>query len=452
MNTNIKNFELCFDTSARNKISAIIACMNRENNLLKCVESCLKIDEIAEIIVIDYGSFPPIRSLPSSDRIKLYRIESPYWHLSKAYNIAALLASNNIIIKLDSDYCLDASFIKYNNIKPNEYISGINIQDSLCGFLMIYKKDFLSVGGYNENIINYGYDDEDINKRLRTLNYLRKKNLDRNFIKHLFHVKDPKEWFKDNAFGLLSRNNMINKNQKIANEKPWNQNSEMTSIDNFKLDVSAIVCCMNRNQNLLKALDSWISTNYLKEIIVLDYGSSSPLISQIPQSLLSSGIIKLYRQEANNWHLTKAYNIAAQLASNPILVKLDSDYYLDKDFFKMNILRNNREFITGNGTSQQCLWGFLMCMKKHFISVNGYNERIIGWGHDDVDLNNRLIKQLKLKNRVLNTKFIRHLPHSQNKNINVHNNLSIEKSREKNIHTMINEPWTEKDTMSMLNS
>ena len=452
MNSNTDNFDLCFDTNTKAGISAIIACMNREDNLILCVKECLEIDDITEIIVIDYGSSTPIRNLPPSNRIKLYRVESPYWHLSKAYNMAAQLVSNNILIKLDSDYLLDKNFIKYNHIEPNEYISGIDRTDSLSGFLMIYKKDFLYIGGYNENIINYGYDDDDINKRLAKLEYLKRKNLNREFIKHLFHAKKPSEWFKNNAFGLSNRNDMIYKNQKISNESYWGKNSEITSIYNFKLDVSAIVCCMNRNENLLKSLYSWIDTKYLKEIIILDYGCSIPLISQIPKDLLNSSVVKLYRQEAKNWHLTKAYNIVAQLASNPILVKLDSDYYLDKDFFEANVLHNDREFITGNGTSKQCLWGFLMCMKKHFMSVNGYNERIIGWGHDDIDINKRLIKQLGLKNRILNTKFITHLPHSQDKNTNVHNDLSINESREKNIYTMISEPWTEVDTMSVLNN
>jgi glycosyltransferase involved in cell wall biosynthesis len=420
-------------------ISVVICSMNRNENLQKSIQSCLNHRDINEIIVLDYGSKEPVKIQSNSQKIKLFRLEASYWHLSRAYNIAIQLAQSDIIVRLDADYILLNDFFYHHSIKENEYISGFGQYDALCGFLMIYKSDFIKINGYNERIVTYGYDDDDLNERLKKNNFIYKK-LNREYIKHLEHNKTPKEWFKNSLEPQLSREESIRKNKSIAKENPWTTKDKMSKF----IKTSAFVCCMNRAENLQKSVESWLNTKYFDEIIVLDYGSNTPIID-----VWKNKIVRIYRESAKFWHLTKAYNIAAQLTTGSVLVKLDSDYCLKENFFKTNIL-NTDEFLTGNGCRTQSLWGFLMLERKHFFEVNGYNERIIGWGHDDVDINNRLQK-LGLKKKTIDIKNIKHLPHQSNKNFYCSKNEDINKTREQNIKIINDLPWTNKDIMSKLN-
>lgn len=419
-------------------IGAVVVSMDRTENLLKCVDSCLQNSRINEIVVLDYGSRTAIKGLPDNKKIKYYRLEATYWHLTRAYNIATQLSSCDIVIKLDADYSLDKNFCLNNYISNNEYISGFNQKDPLCGFLMIHKKDFLSINGYNERIVTYGYDDNDINYRLQNSGLVCK-NLDRSSIKHMNHNKDENTWFRNSFNPSLPRSESIQRNRQISISQPWTNNDKMSK---FHSGMSAIVCCMNRTTNLLKSLESWIQTNKFDEIIILDYGSTPPV-----EINNNSKIVKIYREPAKFWHLTRAYNIAAQLSTGEILVKLDCDYKLNPTFFDHHILQPN-SFISGNHCPVQPLWGFLMVRRKDFFAVNGYNERMVGWGHDDIDINRRLIKYLNLKLCVINTKLILHLPHSFKKNSFIEKPVELAESRLKNIDIMMNLPWTTNDQMS----
>jgi predicted glycosyltransferase involved in capsule biosynthesis len=429
------------DKTQTQSISVVMCVMDRSDNLHKAIRSCLKHPDITEIIVLDYGSKTPFQTEYDSQKIKIYRIESPYWHLSKAYNIAIQLAKSDIIVKLDADYLLLDNFFEYHNIKEKEYVSGFGQYDSLCGFLMIHKKDFLSINGYNERIVTYGYDDDDLNQRLQKNNLIHKK-LNRTYIQHLEHNKTPKEWFKNSPQPQISREESIRKNKSISNKNPWTTKDKMSRY----ATTSAFVCCMNRVDNLQKCIISWLDTKYFDEIIVLDYGSENIL----KLDTIESPLIKIYREETKYWHLSRAYNIAAQLTNGKVIVKLDSDYFVHKNFFNQNILDLNRpQFLTGNGCLTQSLWGFLMLQRKHFFDVNGYNERVIGWGHDDVDINQRL-QNIGINKKTININNIKHLPHHENKNLYCQENVNIYETRKKNIQTIKNFPWTNKDSMSKL--
>jgi predicted glycosyltransferase involved in capsule biosynthesis len=121
---------------------------------------------------------------------------------------------------------------------------------------------------------------------------------------------------------------------------------------------------------------------------------------------------------------------------------------LEKDFFTKNMIRNSSEFLSGNNTRNQSLWGFLMCLQKHFLFINGYNERIVGWGHDDIDINQRLVK-IGLKMKTIEIDYIKHLSHTiLGKNIFTKQQLSTKLSQEQNIQIMKEKPWSTSDIMS----
>lgn len=205
--------------------------------------------------------------------------------------------------------------------------------------------------------------------------------------------------------------------------------------------VSAIVCCKNRKENLLISLDSWLKIKQITEVIVLDFGSDS--ILELP---FKDNRIKIYRYESKYWHLSKAYNIAIQLSTEQIILKLDCDYYLYPNFLISNRLGVN-EFIVGkNGISTR---GLVFTHRQNFFNINGYNERIINWGGDDCDLYNRFIKS-GLKEKLVNPSTIKHLPHKENLRTKYVPNPSVSRhiSGAKNLIEAKNHPWTKSDKMS----
>jgi predicted glycosyltransferase involved in capsule biosynthesis len=182
-------------------ITAVYSCMNRENNLCQSLASWINVLEITEIIIVDWSSKNPlIKNILLkkylNDKIKIIRVENQqYFSLSKSYNLGISYASNNIIIKLDSDYKnIDHSWLKYLPLNNFNLLKDCFITGhwkfggkSLSGLLLINKKDFV---GYNENIQNWGYEDFDLYTRLQPklqqiIFFLIKK--------HIEHIPHPDE-------------------------------------------------------------------------------------------------------------------------------------------------------------------------------------------------------------------------------------------------------------------
>jgi glycosyltransferase involved in cell wall biosynthesis len=207
--------------------------------------------------------------------------------------------------------------------------------------------------------------------------------------------------------------------------------------------ISAVVCCKNREKNLKIVLDSWLCLKEINEIIVLDFGCDH--ILKLPQSN-SDKRIKIYRYESKIWHLSKAYNIAIQLSQCDTILKLDCDYYLYKNFFDLNHLKHN-EFIVG--ATRISTRGLLWIHRKDFLSVNGYNERIINWGGDDTDLYYRLTKAGVREKPVINDT-IKHIPHPESLRTKYVPDPSLNRhqTNKSNILYGKQEPWTHKEKMS----
>jgi len=191
---------------SRDKVSAICAVMNRTEILKVSIHSWIQNKNIDEFIIVDWSSTPPIPDLEKLDqRIKIIRVNGKKkWRLTKAYNLALHNASNEIIMKLDADYILNPYFniFDYLELKKGEFINaewfplnsidnGAGFMRFLNGFLYVRKDDLNKIGGWNEAIENYGYDDRDCYLRLEDSG-LKKKILEMNkdelFIYHNPHL------------------------------------------------------------------------------------------------------------------------------------------------------------------------------------------------------------------------------------------------------------------------
>jgi glycosyltransferase involved in cell wall biosynthesis len=216
------------------KISIIVACMNRYENLVQAVCSWLPCQEIYEIIILDYGSKIPLEEKKIhklSEKIKLYRTETQYWHLTRAYNIAAQCATGDIILKMDSDYVIKDGFFDYHKLSYNSFIFGGDGRQfgHLYGLFCIYKKIFFLLNGYNEKIINYGYDDQDMYQRCKYMAGMRPVTTNRKLIYHIPHSNISR--VANQPLKTRNKRAYDSQNKLIAKTHIWSDKYEMTPKD-----------------------------------------------------------------------------------------------------------------------------------------------------------------------------------------------------------------------------
>jgi FkbM family methyltransferase len=208
-------------------VSLICACKNRYNALKLSLTSWLMFDEVKEVIIVDWSSDNPINDLLQlDDRVKIIRVEDKkYFNLSQPLNLAASLVTGDYILKVDCDYLFnpyynffqdykidESSFLTGNsNYKNFEFydennqlkVSSLDMTSDdmvdyvnsysdyfryLKGLLFVSRENFLKIGGFEEDIQSYGWEDGEITKRLEKLNLEHKKI---KFDYKLTHIPHP---------------------------------------------------------------------------------------------------------------------------------------------------------------------------------------------------------------------------------------------------------------------
>ena len=221
-------------------ISAVISSMNRTDRLIQMLPTWAKIEMIKDIVVVDWSSKDPLAHdkdikpiLEKYDKIKIVRVDGQkYFHLGKSYNLGYQFTDqiNRILLKLDVDYMsLNEEWIKTLVFGKDDrslkryFICGLfRFCKSSSGFLLLNKEDFQRVNGYNENFEStWGYDDQDIQKRLLELYEPNDPNCPFrqiffwNFANFIYHIPHSDEMRTENYINNIT-NDEINK--KISEE------------------------------------------------------------------------------------------------------------------------------------------------------------------------------------------------------------------------------------------
>jgi hypothetical protein len=185
---------------------------------------------------------------------------------------------------------------------------------------------------------------------------------------------------------------------------------------------SLVTCCMNREQNLLLNISSWIACPMIREIVIIDWSSSTPLKERLKEQGFLTDRVRCFRVEnQSTWILTWAYNLAISLARFDKIIKIDCDIYVSPDFFERNAnfeSLNSQSFYTGDWqkSNQIHLNGQVILRKIDFLRVNGYNEFLTKYGFDDTDLYHRLerlgLKKIKFSDSCEGRSLIYHRDHT----------------------------------------
>lgn len=182
-----------------------------------------------------------------------------------------------------------------------------------------------------------------------------------------------------------------------------------------KPGVSLVSCSMNRTENLLRVLPSWLDCPEICEIVVVDWSSRDAVDGRLAAAGFDDPRIRIVRVEGEpRWILSYAFNTGFRAASCATILKADADIVLSRDFFAKNPMHSGNDFVAGNwrvaDAEQAHVNGFFLASRAALAAVGGFSEFITTYGWDDDDLYARLERAGFRRNDVA-ARTIYHLPH-----------------------------------------
>lgn len=132
-----------------------------------------------EIVIADWNSKEPVRDFVMSvgdPRIVYVHVDEdiPY-NISRAKNLCVMSSVSDYVLYLDCDVGMQDIFPKDIRIAKKVFLQGWGDTDfnahgqdivKTYGCCMFHRSSFDAVGGYNERLEGYGYDDSDFYQRL----------------------------------------------------------------------------------------------------------------------------------------------------------------------------------------------------------------------------------------------------------------------------------------------
>ena len=155
-------------------ISIVTTAMDRLSDIKQTLPRNMEDNKSADFVLLDYNSRDGLsewiqsnmREQIESGRLSFYRTTEPkYYSMAHSRNIAFKLAKGDIINNVDADNFTTPGFDE----KLKELATGcdrkvifVKSRQKKRGRIGIYADEFIKLGGYNEQLIEYGFDDSDL--------------------------------------------------------------------------------------------------------------------------------------------------------------------------------------------------------------------------------------------------------------------------------------------------
>jgi hypothetical protein len=250
------------------RITITTGSMNRLEPLRRALATWLAMPEVDEVIVVDWGSRETLRdalaTFRGDKRLIIVRTEQKHWHNSKCHNLElALVPKRSLWLRLDNDTLVRPDFFKLHPHQEGSFYAVnwrtvpkvVDDKRNLAGTLFVDPAYVLEIRGYNERLIHYGHEDDDLHARL-VLHRYHWKEVVLDTVDHIPHpdkaryenlaaasqVAKMVAPYKVNrsfcwadrlhesstASGELEKSMFIAMSARIAKEHPWTQRDRMS--------------------------------------------------------------------------------------------------------------------------------------------------------------------------------------------------------------------------------
>jgi len=247
------------------KVVLTTGSMNRLSSLRQSLATWLGLVEVDMILIVDWGSDEPLREALREirdPRLKILRvIGEKYWCNSRCHNLELRMASNaGLVFRVDNDNLVRRDFFRRHPIDPRGFYAvnwrtvPLEVDDkrNLAGTLLIEPKYLWAVNGYNERLIHYGKEDDDLYDRLTALG-LRWHDIELETLEHIPHedrlryenlkiAPDVKKLIDPTVYGMDEKGALTGLSAYIAKTQPWTIADRMTNWNVTRLDDNYWTC------------------------------------------------------------------------------------------------------------------------------------------------------------------------------------------------------------------
>jgi glycosyltransferase involved in cell wall biosynthesis len=451
------------------RITFTTTCMGRLHHLRETLPQNLADNREypnLEFLLLNYGDLDGLdewvqtemREQIETGRLVYYRSpKEGRFRCAHAKNMAMRLATGELLCNVDADNMTGHHFAFHvaQRLQEYDFLVGClypNDQpDSYCdqgmaGRTAVRRPAFYDAGGFDEAMLGWGYDDLDFYERLKALGY-RGASIDGRFLNCIAHSDAERAAYTgvEDIGGIMranegtardnrerSRRNIDNRNL-VLNAGQIGcgsvlQNFEISTIElkpvRFR-KISLCVSCMNRLHHLSETLPRNLADNVnypSLEIVLLDYNSSDGLENWAQDHLqewIKAGRLVYFRTtDRPHFCHSHARNLAFRLASGDIVCTIDADNFTGRSFVHyVNERFDRHEHVylrpdfDGAHIRLRDVFGRICVRKQDFLRIEGYDEQLVDYGYEDIDLCARLEKVGLAPCFIEDDRFLRYIGH-----------------------------------------
>lgn len=197
-------------------------------------------------------------------------------------------------------------------------------------------------------------------------------------------------------------------------------------------NISIIVTCKGRLHHLKESLPKLI--NRTDDYVLVDYTCPDMCGAWAIANHCKTNVVHISGQQG--FHHSKARNIGAAHAKHEWLCFIDADMVVNDETLIENLkLVKGNMYLLDKYDHGYC--GFLVIHRDDFNRIAGYNEKMIGWGYEDLDVRYRLTK-IGISAVYVDHRGIKHIDHNDvertqftpTKDINASNSMNFRISDE----------------------
>jgi len=161
------------------RVAITTGCLNRIDHLKKSISTWTSIPEVDVVVVVDWGSTPPVAPELTrlDERVVCVRTEQGAWQNSRCHNLEFAAASAmecDLVLRVDNDVSVAPNFFRRHAVFDGGFYAvdchavpkKLDDKRNLCGTIFAAVRHWRRVNGYNERLVQYGYEDEDLFARL----------------------------------------------------------------------------------------------------------------------------------------------------------------------------------------------------------------------------------------------------------------------------------------------